>query len=76
MIWAVVLVARNIMEVPTMNSAQKAHDPHIFSPIDAEGAFSRLDESDDGVFYAMDRFVSHLDSAALATVERVVGGKR
>jgi hypothetical protein len=76
MIWAVVLVARNIMEVPTMNSAKKDHDRDIFSPIDAEDAFSRLDESDDGVFYAMDRFVSHLDSVALATVERVVGGKR
>ena len=30
--------------------------------------FSRLDDSDDRVFYATDRFVSHLDSTALATI--------
>ena len=35
--------------------------------------FSRLDESDDREFYQTDRFVSHLDSLALATVERIVG---
>jgi SAM-dependent methyltransferase len=36
--------------------------------------FSRLDDSDDRVFYATDRFVSHLDSTALATIERLIGG--
>lgn len=36
-------------------------------------AFSREDETDDAVFYARDRFVSHLDSQALATVGRVIG---
>jgi SAM-dependent methyltransferase len=41
--------------------------------MDTKDAFSRLDESDDGVFYATDRFVSHLDAVALDTVERVVG---
>jgi SAM-dependent methyltransferase len=36
-------------------------------------AFTRLDESDDSLFYAKDRFVSHLDSFALQTVERLIG---
>jgi len=34
--------------------------------------FSRMDESDDRVFYATDRFVSHLDHIALETVEKIV----
>jgi SAM-dependent methyltransferase len=38
-----------------------------------EDAFSRDDEADDTVFYAKDRFVSHLDSVALATVEKIIG---
>jgi SAM-dependent methyltransferase len=37
-----------------------------------DGAFSRLNESDDSVFYSVDRFVSHLDSLALATVEKII----
>jgi SAM-dependent methyltransferase len=37
-------------------------------------AFSRIDDGDDAVFYATDRFVSHLDSAALATVTKIVDG--
>jgi SAM-dependent methyltransferase len=36
-------------------------------------AFSRLDESDDTLFYATDRFVQHLDSVALGTVEQLIG---
>jgi len=36
-------------------------------------AFERADESDDSRFYATDRFVSHLDRAALDTVERIIG---
>ena len=36
-------------------------------------AFSRLDESDDTSFYGRDRFVSHLDSQALAAVESLMG---
>ncbi|MBT8406546.1 MAG: class I SAM-dependent methyltransferase [Deltaproteobacteria bacterium] len=44
-------------------------DDHLFS----EDAFSRLDESDDSIFYTTDRFVQHLDSLALATVEKLIG---
>ena len=36
-------------------------------------SFSRLDESDDSLFYATDRFVQHIDSLALSTVERIIG---
>ena len=36
-------------------------------------AFSRLDESEDSIFYDTDRFVSHLDSVALGTVEKLIG---
>jgi SAM-dependent methyltransferase len=35
-------------------------------------AFSRLDESDDRVFYAVDRFVSHLDDMALETARKII----
>jgi SAM-dependent methyltransferase len=35
-------------------------------------AFARIDESDDAEFYSRDRFVSHLDSLALATVEKLI----
>ncbi len=35
-------------------------------------AFSRQDESDDTRFYALDRFVDHLDTVALATVEKLI----
>ena len=40
---------------------------------DASDAFSREDETDDKLFYETDRFVSHLDRTALATVEHVIG---
>ncbi len=36
-------------------------------------AFERLDESDDSEFYRKDRFVQHLDSTALSTVEAIIG---
>jgi len=36
-------------------------------------AFSRKDENDDRTFYALDRFVSHLDAQALSTVAELVG---
>jgi len=42
------------------------------SPISAEDAFTRLDEMDDAEFYATDRFVNHLDSLALSTIERLM----
>ena len=37
------------------------------------GAFSRQDDGDDFSFYEVDRFVPHLDSLALATVEKLIG---
>lgn len=40
----------------------------LFGP----NAFARLDESDDDLFYARDRFVNHLDTVALHTVEQVI----
>ena len=36
-------------------------------------SFLRSDESDDAVFYSMDRMVSHLDALALETIESLVG---
>jgi SAM-dependent methyltransferase len=35
-------------------------------------AFARADETDDALFYAQERLVSHLDSVALRTVEDVI----
>ena len=35
-------------------------------------SFFRLDNGDDSLFYKKDRFVSHLDSVALATVKKVI----
>jgi SAM-dependent methyltransferase len=55
-----------------------AHEPQRSKPLpddrfaDKE-AFSRLDESDDSLFYVTDRFVQHLDSVALGTVEQLIG---
>ena len=43
------------------------------SPIYRHDAFSRLDEDDDTIFYQKDRFVNHLDEAALQTVEHIIG---
>lgn len=40
---------------------------------DAADAFSRLDESDDAVFYAAERLVYHMDARARETVQRVIG---
>jgi SAM-dependent methyltransferase len=55
-----------------MAYVQESDRASCLNPILKEGAFSRLDESDDSVFYSVDRFVSHLDSLALATVEKVI----
>lgn len=41
-----------------------AADRRPFPP----GFFSRQDESDDGTFYAFDRFVTHIDEGAIAAV--------
>lgn len=38
----------------------------------SKDAFSRADEADDAVFYAEDRFVSHVDSVALSTITDVI----
>jgi len=46
--------------------------PLSTNPMFGTDAFSRLDESDDAEFYSKDRFVSHLDSLALATVEKLI----
>ena len=46
---------------------------NVLSPVFKEDAFTRLDESDDSIFYSKDRFVSHLDSLALETVEKLIG---
>jgi len=45
----------------------------VISPMFSEDAFSRLDTTDDTTFYSRDRFVSHLDSLALSTVEHLIG---
>jgi SAM-dependent methyltransferase len=57
----------------TTENALTENSPSTASPIFSPDAFSRLDESDDSEFYSRDRFVSHLDSLALATVERLIG---
>jgi SAM-dependent methyltransferase len=36
-------------------------------------SFSRLDETDDAIFYDEPRLVSHLDQVALDTIERIIG---
>jgi SAM-dependent methyltransferase len=42
--------------------------------LEREDAFRRPDEGEDSVFYGPPRLVSHLDTTALDTVERLVGG--
>lgn len=42
------------------------------NPLRRPDAFSRLDDSNDKHFYETDRFVSHLDSVALSTVEHII----
>jgi SAM-dependent methyltransferase len=42
-------------------------------PVLKREAFSRLEDSDDRIFYAKDRFVDHLDRLALGTVEQIIG---
>jgi SAM-dependent methyltransferase len=49
------------------------HENSRLSPLHAKGAFSRQDEADDAFFYATDRFVSHIDSEARQTIERLIG---
>ena len=58
-----------------METAVNCLDERVseMSPIFSDDAFSRLDATDDKTFYAKDRFVSHLDSMALSTVEHLIG---
>ena len=55
-----------------MPTEQKRRRDVPLSPLSVDGAFSRLDESDDSLFYEQDRFVSHLDALALKTVEGLI----
>jgi SAM-dependent methyltransferase len=48
-------------------------DANSETPAYTEEHFAREDETDDRQFYARDRFVNHMDTVALATVERIVG---
>jgi SAM-dependent methyltransferase len=58
-----------------MEEKREAYQERVYpmSPILSEKAFLRADETDDAIFYATDRFVNHLDSLALHTVESVIG---
>ena len=44
----------------------------LFSFLDQADAFSRADENDDSEFYSVDRFVQHLDTEALSTVDKLI----
>ena len=54
-----------------MNDYKKTNASQ-YSPLYADDAFSRLDESDDRTFYATGRFVNHLDSFAQSTVKALI----
>jgi SAM-dependent methyltransferase len=54
-------------------AARSGLSPKIKEIVYTPEAFSRRDERGDQLFYARDRFVSHLDEVALATVERLIG---
>jgi len=58
-----------------MQETQSAfkNDMEKYSPLFSEDAFSPLDDGDDALFYETDRFVSHLDSLALSTVQHLIG---
>jgi len=53
-----------------MNTAARSelYPPVPWEDLYKREMFSRLDESDDEIFYQTDRFVNHIDSVALATV--------
>lgn len=54
-------------------NALHLNQPSALSQIIGDDAFSRTDESDDEIFYSTDRFVSHIDSLALSTIETLIG---
>ena len=45
------------------------------TPIFPDRAFQRLDETDDGLFYAQPRLVVHIDDRAIAAVRRYLGAE-
>jgi len=55
-----------------MADMQEFEIPSALDVILKEGAFSRIDQTEDSVFYSVDRFVAHLDSLAMATVEKII----
>jgi hypothetical protein len=63
------------MSTDNMHREGGLHDGHASSgnARSRSDDFSRLDESDDSLFYRRDRFVQHADSAAIAVVEQVIG---
>ncbi len=54
-----------------MEIQEKKTDRSI-NPVHLKDAFTRINEEDDAVFYSIDRFVNHLDSLALSTVEKII----
>ena len=58
-----------------MNSAMEKNISvtSILNFLDEKDAFTRISENDDGEYYSVDRFVQHLDSTALKTVESIAG---
>jgi SAM-dependent methyltransferase len=56
-----------------MGVQSSSHGPPMSDGGLGPNAFAREDEAKDPVFYARDRFVSHLDSTALLTVEWIIG---
>ena len=57
-----------------MNMHEAQEDAHVGIEefLNRGDAFSRQDESDDSHFYALDRFVDHLDTVALDTAEKLI----
>ena len=47
-------------------------DSELLNPLYSENAFSRINEEDDAIFYEKERWVDHLDSLALSTVEKII----
>jgi SAM-dependent methyltransferase len=57
----------------TLADKQQMSNPLCEDRFADKGAFSRLDEGDDSLFYANERFVQHLDAVALGAVEQLIG---
>jgi SAM-dependent methyltransferase len=55
----------NADDAVTANDRNDLNDPHDRFP---KGFFSRVDETEDTVFYQPDRFVTHIDDQAIAAV--------